>query len=195
MLEKEDRRYLKLFCTRIYMPNLNLDQLSSIGQRHMGIVRNVPNGPKYGGNVITTEIIENSNYSMYNAMRKIFNMVGTNTNPSGYRRQQRLRFYEDYIFNIQIRKLEFPDGAVSLINSGILEQNNPNDVDDGYKVVATHTFENCYISEIGQIVYDSTATDDYLTYPVNFTYESYHHFNNPMKDEDGKEIPMPYIEI
>ena len=61
-----------------------------------------------------------------------------------------------------------------------------NDLDFGYKRVGRYTFENCYLTSIGEYVLDSGAFDSMLELPVVFAYESYH-YDDRVEVNNGRE--------
>ena len=111
---------------------------------------------------------------------RVFNETGVNSNPNAStgNRSQRMNYYNDYVFNMSLTKLELPNGPKSLpeiTNEAIM-------IDYGYKRVAQYNFQKCYVSNIGNMVFDSAAIDDILSFPIEFTYESYHHDNTKSYD-------------
>jgi hypothetical protein len=125
------------------------------------------------GNRLRFSVIENSNFGVYDSLRKLFNSAcADGANPIGNRRSQRMNYYNDYKFNIVMRKLEFPNGQRSI---------PPGDtyaVDYGYKVVATYLFENCYISSIGPVSYNTNERNTYMSFTSSVKFENYHHDNS-----------------
>ena len=173
-ISKEDKNYLRLFSTRVSIPGIAVDQVTSIGQEHMGIQRNTAAGVGFGGNQLNINILENSDFTAYDSIRNLFNRSGINLNPLGKNggRTQRMRYYDDYIFDIKVTKLELPNGDRIFLNK---ELPNRSDLDHGYKIVARYKFEKCYVQNIGELMFDSAATDSYLEFPVTFAFESYYH--------------------
>ena len=91
---------------------------------------------------------------------------GTDTNFA--QRNQRMRFYNTYVGNIQLIKLEFPDTSARGSSEGdrfyIKE----------YKEVFRVHFINAYPINLGEIRLGSEMYDTKTEYKVDFTYESYH---------------------
>ena len=168
-LTDEEKRYLKLFCNRITVPGISVRTMTSIGQEDMGIFRATPTEVRHGTNQLMVEMIENSNFSAHDMMRKLFNQVAQNSNPRGNDRTIKMNYYDSYVRNIVVDKLEFPDGPTPLKDAI-----NTDQLDFGYKRVARYTFERCYVSNVGEFVLDSSAFNDYLSFPVTFSYESFH---------------------
>ena len=184
-----ESEYIKLFCNNIEFPGLNFEQVTTLGQEDMGIMRAVPGGMKFGaGNRLRFTVVENSDFGAYDSLRKMFNSavhrndIRNGANPLDKKRSQRMNYYEDYRFNAVLRKLEFPDG----------QRNIPDligraSVDHGYKVVATYTFEHCYLSQIDPVTYNSNEPNTYTSFTSTMRFENYYH--DPRKYMYGKELP------
>ena len=185
-ITREEKDYIRMFATKVRMPGVATDQVTSIGQEYMGIQRNTAAGIKFGDNQLIINVIENSQFSAYDMMRRIFSNMGVNTNPLGKNggRAQRMRYYNDYVFDIKLTKLEFPYGSRIFQNARFPDDN---DVDHGYKIVSRYRFEKCYIQNIGEILLDSNATDGYVEFEVRFAYESYYHNNTKTMDVEFKD--------
>ncbi len=167
----EERNYIKLFATKVNIPDLGIDEVTSIGQEHMGIQRNTASGLRFGQNRLNISVLENSDFTAYKMIRRIFNTSGNNLNPTGVR-AQRMRYYDDYVFNIEISKLELPVGSKAFTKSRL---ESDSDLDYGYQIVSRYRFEKCFVQNIGELLLDSNATDAYLDFPVSFAFESYYH--------------------
>ena len=183
----EQTEYIKLFCNNIEFPGVDYEQVTSIGQEDMGIQRSSPAGLLFGaGNRLRFSVIENSDFTVYDSLRTIFNSVSAQGgNPGGGFRAQRMRYYNDYKFNVILRKLEFPNNS-SDIPSG--RNINESALDHGYKVVATYLFEHCFISSIGPVSYDSSLTNTLMTFSAVLKFENYYHDRN--KYMYGKDVPI-----
>ena len=180
-LTPTEKDYLKLFASNLNLPGISTKTMSALGQENMGIMRLTPNEIRHGTNQFSMQVIENSNFTGYDMMRKLFDQMATNSNPIGAIKNIRMKYYDTYVRNIVIDKLEFankPASGESSIAS--------TDLDYGYKRVGRFTFEKCYVSNIGEITLDSSAFDDYLTFPITFTFESFH-YNNAIKLNDGTD--------
>ena len=168
-----ESEYIKLFCDSLEFPGLDYEQTVSIGQEAMGIQRSIPSGMLFGaGNRLRFSVIENSNFGVYDSLRKIFNSAcADGANPIGNQRSQRMNYYNDYKFNVVMKKLEFPNGQRSISSGDRLT------IDYGYKVVATYLFENCYISSIGPVTYNTNERNTYMSFTSSIKFENYHHDN------------------
>ena len=172
-LTPEETNYIKLFCNNIEFPGLEYEQELTIGQEAMGIQRSVPGGLMFGaGNRLMFSVVENSDFGVYNSIRKLFNSAcAEGGNPIGNFRAQRMNYYNDYKFNVEMKKLEFPN------NEDNVPFGNRSAIDYGYKVVATYTFENCYLSAVGPVTYDSNERNTLMTFTSTLRFENYHHDN------------------
>ena len=165
--------YFKLFCDNIEFPGMDYEQAISIGQEAMGINRGVPAGLMYTtGNRLVFSVIENSDFTVYDSLRQLFNAAcAEGGNPRGTQRAQRMSYYDDYKFDVTLKKLEFPN------KENDIKRGDKYAVDYGYKVVATYLFENCYISAIGSVNYNSGNVNTYMSFTSTIKFESFHHDN------------------
>lgn len=185
-----ESEYIKLFCDNVEFPGLEYEQVTTIGQEAMGVQRTIAAGMMFGaGNRLRFSVIENSDFGVYDSLRKLFDSAcASGGNPLGNSRSQRMNYYNDYKFNTVMRKLEFPNGG-NHIPEG--KNYDTSAIDHGYKVVATYTFENCYLTAIDPVTYDSNQTNSLLKFISTLRFENYHHDNR--KYMYGKELPgYPY---
>ena len=160
--------YLKLFCNSIDLPGVDYEQITTIGQESMGIQRSMPAGILFGGgNRMRFSAIESSDFTVYNSLRTLFEAAAaTGGNPGGAFRAQRMNYYNDYKFNVTVKKLEFPS----------IEEDIPGkdgSLDHGYRVVGEWTFENCFISQIQPVQFESAATNTFVTFNATLRFENY----------------------
>ncbi len=162
-VDSEISEYLSFFASKITLPETRLDTVIALGQENMGIAREQPANMVFG-KPMTMTIIENSDFTNYSALRDWM----MQTTVGGRQRQgaqtQRMNYYHTFVGNIEIVKLEQPDGS----NEG------------KYKEPLKWTFHNSYPVSIGDIALASDAYDVATTFDVAFTYESY----NVEGDED-----------
>ena len=182
-----ETEYFKLFCNNIELPGLDYEQITTIGQEAMGIQRSTPAGILFGaGNRMRFSAIESSDFTVYNSLRKLFEAAAAEGgNPYGNFRAQRMNYYNDYKFNVSVKKLEFPSR----------EEDIPTfrgSVDEGYKVVGNFVFENCFISQIQPVTFDSTVQNTYLTFAATLRFENYFYENRQYMygGEDLSSIPV-----
>lgn len=179
--------YMKLFCNNIEFPGLDYEQVTSIGQEDMGIQRSTPSGLLFGaGNRLRFSVIENSDFTVYNSLRTMFNSAcAQGGNPGGSFRAQRMRYYNDVVFNVTLRKLEFSNKHTDIPQERNISKSA---LDHGYKVVATYLFEHCFISSIGPVTYDSSQTDTFMTFVSTLKFENYYHDDTPFMY--GRDTPI-----
>ena len=173
-LSEFETEYFKLFCNNVEFPGLDHEQITTIGQEDMGIQRSTPAGILFGaGNRFRFSAVESSDFTVYNALRKLFESVAaTGGNPGNGFRAQRMNYYNDYKFNTTLRKLEFPNKEADIPGS-------TNALDHGYKVVGTFTFENCFISQIGPMTLDSATLNTFTTFSATLRFENYFYDDRP----------------
>ena len=169
-LTKEEERYIKLFCNRITVPGVSVKSISTMGQEHMGIFRASPTEVRHGTNQLIVEFIENAQFGVTDMMRKLFDQVASNSNPLGANRTIKMNYYNSYVRDIVVDKLEFPTDGKMLNNAS-----NYNELDFGYKRVGRYKFEKCFVNSIGEYALGSGDYDQFLSFPVVFSYESYHY--------------------
>ena len=181
-----EAEYIKLFCNNIEFPGLDYEQITSIGQEAMGIQRATPAGMLFGGgNRLRFSVIENSDFGVYNSLRKLFNSVSAEGgNPNRDDRAQRMEYYNNYKFNVTLMKLEHPNSD-RYVPSG--DNVNTAALDHGYKVVSTFLFENCFISSIGPVTFDSSNTDAMMSFNATLRFESF--FHEPRAFMYGQSLP------
>lgn len=170
-LTPDESNYIKLFCNNIEFPGLAFDQELTIGQEAMGIQRTVPGGMIFdAANRLRFSVIENSDFGVYNSLRKLFNSaMAEGGNPIENNRAQRMNYYDDYKFNAQLSKLEFPN------NEDNIPYGDTSSIDYGYKVVAKYTFENCYVSRIDGVNYNSAEQNTFTSFVATLRFENYYH--------------------
>lgn len=180
-LTAEQREYIKLFCNNIEFPGIEYEQVTTLGQEAMGIQRTVSAGLMFGaGNRLRFSVIENSDFGVYDSLRVLFDSAcASGSNPFGNFRAQRMNYYNDYKFNAVLMKLEFPNTENHIPDDGT------NAIDHGYKVVATYTFENCYLTEISPVTYDSSQVNSFMSFSSTLRFENY--FHDERKYMYGKE--------
>jgi len=166
----ETNDYIKLFCKSVSVPEVSVATTNANGQEHMGITREQPVNVIYGKPLQIT-IIENSEFSVYRDLRSWLDRTarGANqgTNGVGAVRSQRMQYYNSFVGDIQLAKLEFPDDDSRLGES-------QNQYIGEYKEVFTTHFINAYPINIGEIRMGSDLFDQATEFVVDFTYESYH---------------------
>lgn len=167
--------YIQIFCKSVSIPGISQDVVTTLGQEYMGVQRTQPAAIRFGGPLIL-EVIENGDFSMYKAFRRLFDETAIGSNPGNGSsvtapRTQRMNFYETYTFNMALTKLEFP-------NLRNLPENLTQDgLNNAYREVQSFEFQNCYATSISEIGLGSDMFNQMLTFRVAFNYETYYTSN------------------
>ncbi|AEC53012.1 hypothetical cyanophage protein [Synechococcus phage S-CRM01] len=164
----EVNSYLDFFCSTTAIPSVSLQTLAAVGQEHQGIVRETP-GALIFSKPFSMQIIENSDYLTYTALRNWLNEVSPNANqalrPGSAGRSIRMNYYNSIISNIELTKLEFPDEENQTYQGA--------DLNKYYKTPLKINLINAYPIAIGEINLQSSAADQLVYWDAQFTYESY----------------------
>lgn len=167
-VDQKVNEYLDFFCYVTTIPGIAAQTLAAVGQEHQGIVRETPGGIIYT-KPFTMQIIENSDYLTYFAIRDWFNQISGNADqvskPGGVGRALRMNYYNEIVSNIELTKLELPDVADKTSRGGNLNSY--------YKTPLKVNFINAYPVKIGEINLQSTSSDQPVIWQADFTYESY----------------------
>ena len=160
--------YLDLFCKSIRIPEGRLDVVQANGHEHMGIARETPQNFIYG-KPLSMSVIENSDFLIYKAMRSWIETTGAGGVINQRRdRTIRMSYYDTFVGDIEVYKYELPNGTKidRMIENGKINT-------AGYKVPIGWRFYSAYPINIGALDLASDATDQALTFDIDFTYESY----------------------
>ena len=149
--------YLSFFANKITLPETRLDTVIALGQEYMGIAREQPANMVYG-KPMTMTVIENSDFTTFQALRDWMKRTTVGSQQSVVS-TQRMNYYDSFVGNIVVTKLEQPDS----------QEGDNND----YKEPLRWTFNNAYPVVVGDIALASDAYDTPTTFDVSFTYESY----------------------
>lgn len=163
-LSRSVNDFIKLFCIEATIPEIRHESAVVLGQSAMGVMREQPSAVRFGG-PIDLKVIENSDFQIYKNMRGLYDLTAQGSNPSSFSSQnQRMRYYDDYVFELTVTKLEYPDGGGGM--SGNL-------VDSPYRQVETFTFTNSYLTRISPLQFNSANQDSYTSFDVSFNFETY----------------------
>lgn len=172
--------YLDFFCYVTAIPSVSAQTLAAVGQEHQGIVRETP-GAIIFSKPFTMQIIENSDYLTYTALRNWFNEISPNANqtsgPGSTGRAIRMNYYNNIVSNIELTKLELP-------NSPKTTYQGP-DLNQYYKSPIKVNFINAYPIKIGELNLQSDASQQPVIWNIDFTYESY-----TIRNEELPAIPI-----
>ena len=110
-------------------------------------------------NPMTVSIIENSDFETYKEFKKWFDQTADGIDQQG-ERNIRLKYYTNIVGDIELTKLEFPDSA---------QPGGGGELKESLKV----KFLNSYIMSLGPIELSSERKNTYLSFQIQFHYESF----------------------
>ena len=164
-LNTKTNDYLKLFCINANVPEITYETNVVLGQSAMGVYREQPSSVKFGRPLSIT-VIENSDFTIYKNLRVLYDKIADGSNPSTFGTQnQRMKYYDSYVFDLTLTKLEYPD-----------DKNNPSNgdiIDSPYREVEKFVFRNTYLTRIQSINLNTQAQNTYTKFNVDFNYETY----------------------
>jgi len=175
-LSANDNKYLEVFCRSVSVPGVSHSVLTTLGQENLGVRNQIPEAVVFES-PLQIEVIDNTEFDMYKAFRKLFDRTGVGSNPGGGllgQRTQRMNYYENYIFPIDLYKLALPDPNRQTIPKTFLTGVGIDSPSSPYDVVQHYAFENCYVTSISAISLSSDAFDQFLTFRVAFNFETYY---------------------
>ena len=169
-LSSSDNQYLDVFCRSVSVPGVSHSVLTTLGQEHLGVRNQIPEAVVFES-PLQIEVIDNSEFRMYRALRGLFDRTALGSNPGGLnfsnQKTQRMNYYDDYTFGVDLYKLGFPDSDRPKIKLD-------GSVSEPYDVVQEYHFDKCYVTSISSIDLSSDAYDQFLTFRVAFNFETYH---------------------
>ena len=154
--------YLTMFCRATAIPEIRTATAFVNGHERMGISREQPTAIRFG-KPFTIEVIENSEFSVYQDIRQWFDQACPQLGNPGA--SQRMNFYDNIVRDMQLHKLELPDNQQG--NLGAL------DLTANYKKVLTVDFKSAFPISIGAISLNTESRNQFTTFSIAFTYESY----------------------
>ena len=156
------QKYLELYVSQTAIPTISLQTAKALGQEYMGITREQPIAVLYSKPLSLT-VIGDSDYDAYRELRKWIDLTTFNINQDDFtRRSHRLNYYNNYVEDITLIKLEQPSSP---------EDDEVNE--EGYREVLKVKFINSYPVNLGQIELNSEGVDQAVRFTIDFTYESY----------------------
>lgn len=155
---RDTNDYLEYYCNQAQIPSVRYNSIAVSGVDMMGITRNQPTMPVWT-NPMTVSVIENSDFETYKAFKEWFDQTGQGIAQTG-QRNVRLNYYKQIVGDIELTKLEFPDSQ-GAVGGGQLKE------------VLKVRFINSYIMSVGPIQLSSERRDTFLTFPLEFHYESF----------------------
>ena len=161
IVNRRTNDYLTFFCRATAIPEIRHATVFVNGHERMGISREQPTAIQFG-KPFRIEVIENSEFSVYQDLRAWFDQTAQGSDGLG---SQRMNYYQSYVQEMQLHKLEQPDNLHGILGSNELTAN--------YKKVLTVNFVNAYPINIGPIQLNTEQRDGVTSFTVDFTYESY----------------------
>ena len=155
--------YLNFFCVSTRIPEVRTQTIIALGHEHMGIEREQPVGIQFG-KPFTITVIENRDFLVYNEIRKWFNKLAFNINQPQNNRSIRMDYYSEYVLDMELVKLE----------QGKSPEEVSGDTDEKiYTTPLKIKFLNAYPVSVGAIALASSDYDQFTSFSVDFSYESY----------------------
>ena len=148
---RDTNDYLEYFCSAAQIPSVRYNAVDIPGHTLMGITRQQPVMPVWT-NPMQITIIENSDYTNYEDFKKWFDETGQGIDQEGLR-NIKLKYYKQIVGDIELEKQEFAGPSL--------------------KSPLKVKFLNSYPKSIGPIQLRSDARDQFVTFNVEFNYESY----------------------
>ena len=159
---RDTNDYLEYFCNQAQLPSVRYNSVAVSGIDLMGITRNQPTMPVWT-NPMTVSVIENSDFETYKAFKDWFDQTADGIDQQG-ERNIRLKYYKQIVGDIELTKLEFPNNtSVAGLGAG----------GGNLKEVLKVRFINSYIMSVGPIQLSSERRDSFVTFPLEFHYESF----------------------
>ena len=156
---RETNDYLEYFCNATQVPSVRYESLNIEGQQFQGITRLQPARPIFT-QPFEIDVIENSDFSVYEDFKTGWmDQTASNLDQTG-QRNIRLKYFNNIIGDIELRKLEMPDSLGG--NSG-----------GELREVMTVKFLDAYIKSIGNLALQSSAANSLLTFKIEFNYRSF----------------------
>ena len=156
-----------MFCVSAAIPEVRLETSIISGHDFHGIERDQPTKLIFG-KPFSIRIIERSDFGLYKAMRAWMDETvfqanqGTRDGIALGNRSHRMRYYNTYVEDMSLTKLEYANGIS--VNGGTAV---------GYRQVMKINFINAYPKAIQAVSFNSDAYNQFTTFQVDFTYESY----------------------
>jgi len=151
------REFAEFYCKATSIPDVRLETASINGQENMGIVRQQPTSMIFGKPFSMT-ILESKEFNVYKELRDWMNTTTMAANQEvGQSRNQRMFYYDQYVRDFTLFKIEQPDRQ---------DQST-------YDVPLVIKFIRAYPVSISAVSLASDSFDVPTEFTVDFTYESY----------------------
>jgi hypothetical protein len=165
-VQRHIQDYMSFYCQSTEIPGLRYNSIYASGHEFMGITREMPTMAIYQKPIRLTFILD-SQWKIYKAMRGWLDLACKNINQSTsgpFGRSQRMNYYTDYVSDFELHKLE----------NKITGMEVSTDMTASYQKIMTWKFINAYPIDISDVELSSEGVNQYSTFDVEMTYESYH---------------------
>ena len=161
---RESNRQLEFLCKQTAVPPTALNTIAVPGHEAMGVTREQPTVVTFSS-PFTITVISDRDYTVYKDIKRWFDVIAQNANPNNpvfgnAGTSQRMNYYETFVRQITLRKLELQGGR------GTREANS-------YSEPFRIEFNNCFPVRLGELSLASDATDSAMEFSVDFSYETY----------------------
>lgn len=168
----ETNDYIDFFCTSAVIPEVRHNTVAVAGQEYMGIVREQPTAIMFG-KPFTIAVVGDSEFKVYKELREWFDRTAVNANQGAgdiqttlnTGRSQRMRYYNTFVRDMDLIKLEFP-GTQN-------ENQNTSEREDQLLEVMKVNFINAFPISLSTINLDTSLENQATSFSVAFSYESY----------------------
>ena len=153
---RDTNDYLEYFCNATQVPSVRYESMNIEGQQFNGITRLQPIRPIFT-QPFEIDVIENSDFSVYEDFKTGWMDETAQNLAQDGQRNIKLKYFNNIIGDIELRKLEMPDSA----DGGELRE------------VMTVKFLDAYIKSVGNLALQSTAANSLMTFKIEFNYRSF----------------------
>jgi hypothetical protein len=161
---------LRFLCNRTAVPEATAATIAVNGHEAMGVTREQPTFIQFTSPFSIT-VVADRDYTVYKAMRRWFETLGRNVNPSllgGFNgASQQIAYYDTFKRNITLRKLELQGGR------GTREA-------PSYAEPFSIEFNNAFPVRMGEISLSSEDQDSKVEFTIDFAYENYTFRGDPL---------------
>ena len=157
------RDQLRFLCNKTAVPEATAATIAVNGHESMGVTREQPTFIQFSSPFSIT-VIADRDYTVYKAMRRWFETLGTNVNPNVIGglggSSQRIEYYDTFKRNITLTKLEQQGGRSTQEAPSYIE---PFSIE----------FNNAFPVRMGEISLSSEDQDSRVEFTIDFAYETY----------------------
>lgn len=181
----ETNEHLDFFCLSTAIPEVRMNTIVVGGHENMGIERDQPTQIIFG-KPFSLRIIERSDFKIYKEMRNWLNQTAFRSNQGSTAgagtglRSTRMAYYNSYVEDFSLSKLEYANGIDVDQFTG-----SPSQL-VGYRTVMKVNFISAYPVRIQAVDLSADSYNAFTTFQVDFSYESY---NLQYDDLNIKTVP------